>query len=217
MLNIPFFSMRNLRVLSFLQFQNQESIVAHNFIKYLQKLTLSFTNILPEHYIYAIKFIFWHELPISICPYSSHLLLRYTQVVICAYRKKKFWITMFQVLQGFQSVTYSVACFNQESFVKIYICFLFPVLGLVVKQDFAADAIHAANKSSHVIQEQGLLQNSVDFLARWQLFFLGISNYKSLREHFEGFMTILARNVIEWGDRHSHSVKTNLPNTCHVP
>lgn len=32
---------------------------------------------------------------------------------------------MFQVLQGFQSVTYLVACFNQESFVKYIFAFYF--------------------------------------------------------------------------------------------
>jgi len=71
------------------------------------------------------------------------------------------------------------------------------MLYLVVEQEFAAGAIHAADKSSHVIQKQVFLQNSVGFLARRQLFFLSICDYKSLEEHFAGFMTILAKNVIE--------------------
>lgn len=54
----------------------------------------------------------------------------------------------------------------QEIICKMNICFLFPILGLVLEQEFATDAIHAANKSSHVIQEQRFFQNSVAILAR---------------------------------------------------
>lgn len=53
------------------------------------------------------------------------------------------------MLQVFQSVTHSEACFNQGSLVKYLFAFYSP-LDLVVEQGFAVDVIHVANRSSHV-------------------------------------------------------------------
>lgn len=59
---------------------------------------------------------------------------------------KKKLITMLLV---FQSVSHSETCFKQASLIKYLFAFYFP-LDLVVEQSFAADVIHAANRSSHV-------------------------------------------------------------------
>lgn len=49
----------------------------------------------------------------------------------------------------------SEVCFNQESFAK-YICFLFPMLDLIVEQGFAADVHMLPTSAAVSYKSQGL-------------------------------------------------------------